>query len=66
MTASAVAKVRGAPPAWGSGAQLPVARFRANQRSTDGSLTWYRLAAAGIVHFPRSTLETTRSRRSVE
>lgn len=66
MTAWAVAKVRGMPPAWGNGAQLPVARFRANHRSTDGSLTWYRFAAAGIVHLPRSILETTRSRRSGE
>jgi len=62
----AAANLRGTPPAWGSGAQLSVARFRANQRSTDGSLILYRLAASGILHSPLSTLNTTRSRRSVE
>jgi len=46
-----------------NGAQLPVDRFRANQRSIEGSLTLYRLAASGILH---STLAITRSRRSIE
>ncbi len=66
MTASALANLRGTPPAWGNGAQLPVDRFRANQRSMVGSLTLYRLAAPGILHSPLSILETTRSRRSIE
>ena len=66
MTASADANVRAGPPACGSGAQVPINRFRANQRSIVGSLTLYRLAAAGILHSPLSTLATTRSRRSIE
>jgi hypothetical protein len=66
MTAWAEANLRAGPPACGRGAQLPVARFRANHRSIEGSLTWYRCAAAEIVQLWRSILETTRSRRSVE
>jgi hypothetical protein len=66
MTDSAAANLRGTPPARGNGAQLPVFRFRATQRSMLGSLTLYRRAAAGILHSPLSTLATTRSRRSVE
>ena len=66
ITASTTASLRGTPPAWGSGALLPVVRFRANQRSIDGSLILYRRAAAGILHSPFSILATTRSRRSVE
>jgi hypothetical protein len=45
MTASAVTNLRDGPPAYGSGAHVPVRRFRANQRSMVGSLTLYRLAA---------------------
>ena len=66
MTVSAAANLRTTPPAWGNGAQLPVARCRANQRSIDGSLTLYRRAASGILLSPLSTVLTTRSRRSVE
>jgi len=66
ITASAVANLRGGPPAYGSGAHVPVRRFRPNQRSMLGSLTWYRLAAAGILYSPLSTLASTRSRRSFE
>ncbi len=66
IPASTAASLRGTPPAWGSGALLPVLRFRANQRSREGSLTLYRRAAAGILHSPLSTLAITRSRRSVE
>ena len=66
MMVAAGAKVRETPPACGKGAQLPVARLRASQRSTEGSLTWNRSAAAEIVNLPRSTLATTRWRRSVE
>jgi hypothetical protein len=58
--------LRGGPPAYGSGAHVPVRRFRATQRSMVGSLTLYRLAAAGILHSPLSTLNVTRSRRSME
>jgi len=66
MTASALANLRGTPPAWGNDAHCPVDRCRANQRSIDGSLTLYRLAASEILHSPLSTLEITRSRRSFE
>ena len=66
MTASALANLRVGPPAYGSGAHVPMERFRANQRSMVGSLTLYRLAAAGILHSPLSTLATARSRRSTE
>jgi len=66
MTAAALANLRDGPPLCGSAAQLPVVRFRANQRSIDGSLTLYRRAAAGILHSPLSTLAITRSRRSIE
>jgi len=66
MAASAVANLRAGPPAWGSGAQLPVFRYFANQRSRDGSLTLYRLAACGMLHSPLSTLSIARSRRSLE
>jgi hypothetical protein len=66
MTASAAASLRAGPPLWGSGAHIPVRRFRATQRSIVGSLTLYRLAAAGILHSLLSTLATTRSRRSFE
>jgi hypothetical protein len=63
---SAGANWRDGPPAYGKGAQLPLFRYRATQRSMDGSLTLYRRAASGILHSPLSTLATTRSRRSVE
>jgi hypothetical protein len=66
MAASAVANLRVGPPACGNGAQVPVFRWRANQRSIDGSLTLYRRAASGILHSPLSTLAITRARRSVE
>ena len=66
MAASAVASLRAGPPACGNGAQLPVFRYWANQRSIDGSLTLYRRAASGILLSPLSTLAITRSRRSVE
>jgi hypothetical protein len=39
ISVSAAANLRTTPPAWGSGAQLPVARCRASQRSIVGSLT---------------------------
>ena len=66
MTVSAAANLRATPPAWGNGAQLPVARCRASQRSIDGSLTLYRRAASGILQSPLSTAFTIRWRRSVE
>ena len=66
MAASALTNWRDGPPLWGSAAQLPVVRFRANQRSIEGSLTLYRRAASGILHSPLSTLANTRSRRSIE
>jgi hypothetical protein len=65
-TVSADAKTRFGPPAWGKGAHVPLRRWRANQRSTDGMLTANRSAASGIVQSPVSTLWTTRSRKSVE
>lgn len=66
ISAWALANLRAGPPAWGSGAQLPVFRYFANQRSMVGSLTLYRRAACGMLHSPLSTLATIRSRRSVE
>ena len=63
---SAWANLRAGPPACGNGAQLPVFRYLANQRSMVGSLTLYRRAACGMLHSLLSTLATTRSRRSVE
>jgi hypothetical protein len=65
-TASAPANLRAGPPVWGNGAHRPVLRFRETQRSIVGSLPWYRLPAAGILHSPRSTLATIRSRTSTE
>ena len=66
MATSALANLRDGPPACGSAAQVPISRWRANQRSMEGSLTLYRLAACGMLHSPLSTLATTRSRRSFE
>src|SRR5512133_402496 len=66
MAPSAGANLRAGPPAYGNGAQLPVFRYRPNQRSSEGSLTLYRCAASGILHSPLSTLFTARSRRSIE
>jgi hypothetical protein len=66
IAASAVANLRAGPPAWGRGAQLPVFRYCANQRSRLGWLTLYRLAACGMLHSPLSTLSIARSRRSGE
>ncbi len=66
ITRSAAASLRTGPPAWGRGAQLPVFRQRASQRSSDGWLTWNRRAAWGTVHSPLATHWTARSRRSTE
>jgi hypothetical protein len=60
MAASTVANLCDVPRTWDSEAQLSVFRCRANQRSIDGLLTLYRLAAYGVL---LSTLSITRSRK---